>query len=63
MGAEANILDVNGAMWEMHAPYGGHVGAVSTMWEPLCALWGPEHTIYRRQVAPYGSQMRLVGVV
>jgi hypothetical protein len=40
---DGNILKAIGAVWEMHASYFGHMGALCTIWE---------------LVVPYGSQIK-----
>jgi hypothetical protein len=71
------MSEADGNLWELSAPYGGHMGAMCTRWEPcvchmgaVCEPYG-SHFCHMgakivptvRQMAPYGSCMRRMGAV
>jgi hypothetical protein len=58
-----SMLEADGNIWELNAPYGGHMGAIClpygscvlAIWEPFCAIWEPKWCL------PYGSHMHCMG--
>jgi hypothetical protein len=50
------MLEADGNKWELNAPYGGHMGAMCTEWEPCVRHMGAACEPYGSHFSPYGSQ-------
>jgi hypothetical protein len=54
------MLEAEGNIWELNAPYGGHMGATCAIWELCVCQMGVVCTLYRScmgAMCPCGSHM------